>query len=65
MALEGSRVGTSDAKLRLPYPLAVAVVAAAYWLTGRVGLELAYLDGAVAALGSIGGDGHDPHVAHS
>jgi signal transduction histidine kinase len=29
---------------------AVAVVAAAYYLVGRLGLELAYLDGAVAAL---------------
>src|SRR3954454_20939252 len=32
------------------YVLAVAVVALAYYLTGRIGLELAYLDGAVAAL---------------
>src|SRR3954470_7011253 len=32
------------------YVLAVAVVAVAYYLTGRIGLELAYLNGAVAAL---------------
>src|SRR5215211_3522403 len=30
--------------------LAIAVVALAYYLAGRLGLELAYLDGAVAAL---------------
>ena len=28
----------------------IALVAAAYYLAGRLGLELAYLDGAVAAL---------------
>jgi len=28
----------------------LALVAVAYYLTGRIGLELAYLDGAVAAL---------------
>ena len=32
------------------YVLAVALVAVAYYLAGRIGLELAYLDGAVAAL---------------
>src|SRR4051794_39911720 len=32
------------------YVIAVAVVALAYYLTGRVALELAYLDGAVAAM---------------
>src|SRR5215218_6077598 len=32
------------------YAGTVAVVAGAYYLAGRVGLELAYLDGAVAAL---------------
>src|SRR6186997_724856 len=32
------------------YVVAVAVVALAYYLAGRIGLELAYLDGAVAAL---------------
>ena len=32
------------------YVAALAVVALAYYLAGRVGLELAYLDGAVAAL---------------
>jgi signal transduction histidine kinase len=32
------------------YAVAVALVAAAYYLTGRAGLELAYLDGAVAAV---------------
>src|SRR4051794_308938 len=32
------------------YALAIALVAVAYYLTGRIGLELAYLDGAVAAV---------------
>jgi signal transduction histidine kinase len=32
------------------YAVAVAVVAVAYYLAGRIGLELAYLNGAVAAL---------------
>src|SRR5437763_14315762 len=32
------------------YGLALAVVAALYYGAGRIGLELAYLDGAVAAL---------------
>jgi signal transduction histidine kinase len=32
------------------YAVALAVVAGAYYLAGRIGLELAYLDGAVAAL---------------
>jgi signal transduction histidine kinase len=32
------------------YTASVALVAGAYYLTGRLGLELAYLDGAVAAL---------------
>ena len=32
------------------YVLSVALVAGAYYLTGRVGLEMAYLDGAVAAI---------------
>jgi signal transduction histidine kinase len=32
------------------YLIAVALVALAYYLTGRAGLELAYLDGAVAAM---------------
>ncbi|HEX2105897.1 MAG TPA: MASE1 domain-containing protein [Solirubrobacteraceae bacterium] len=32
------------------YVLSVALVAAAYYAVGRVGLELAYLDGAVAAM---------------
>src|SRR4051812_33169965 len=31
------------------YALAIAAVAVAYYLAGRIGLELAYLDGAVAA----------------
>ena len=34
----------------LVYAVAVALTAIAYYLAGRVGLELAYLDGAVAAL---------------
>ena len=32
------------------YVASIALVAGAYYLAGRVGLELAYLDGAVAAL---------------
>jgi signal transduction histidine kinase/integral membrane sensor domain MASE1 len=32
------------------YVASTAVIAAAYYLTGRIGLELAYLDGAVAAI---------------
>src|SRR3712207_2460615 len=32
------------------YQAAVALVALAYYMAGRLGLELAYLDGAVAAL---------------
>jgi signal transduction histidine kinase len=32
------------------YLIALALVAVAYYLSGRIGLELAYLDGAVAAL---------------
>ena len=35
---------------RARYTVSVALVAVAYYLTGRLGLELAYLDGAVAAL---------------
>jgi signal transduction histidine kinase len=35
---------------RVPYAISVALVAVAYYLAGRVGLELAYLNGAVAAL---------------
>jgi hypothetical protein len=31
------------------YAISVALVAAAYYGAGRIGLELAYLDGAVAA----------------
>src|SRR6187200_1236320 len=32
------------------YAIAIALVAVAYYLAGRIGLELAYLDGAVAAI---------------
>src|SRR5919205_241844 len=32
------------------YAVAVGLVAGAYYIAGRIGLELAYLDGAVAAL---------------
>jgi signal transduction histidine kinase len=40
-----------SARTRMPqYAVAVAVVALAYYLAGRVALELAYLDGAVAAM---------------
>jgi signal transduction histidine kinase/integral membrane sensor domain MASE1 len=39
------------AETRTPqYVIAIALVALAYYLAGRLGLELAYLDGAVAAL---------------
>ena len=38
----------SDAAVR--YAAASRCVALAYYLAGRIGLELAYLDGAVAAL---------------
>src|SRR4051812_22895133 len=34
----------------LVYGISIALVAAAYYVAGRIGLELAYLDGAVAAL---------------
>jgi integral membrane sensor domain MASE1 len=40
-----------SAQTRTPqYAVAVAVVALAYYLVGRLALELAYLDGAVAAM---------------
>src|SRR3954471_23175580 len=39
------------------YVAAVALVAGAYYLAGRIGLELAYLDGAVAALWPPAGPG--------
>ena len=42
--------GKIGSLLRLRYALAIAVVAGAYYLSGRIGLELAYLNGAVAAL---------------
>src|SRR4051812_27516645 len=41
--------GTRRGRLAL-YVAAVALVALAYYLAGRIGLELAYLNGAVAAL---------------
>src|SRR4051794_38077362 len=44
-ALRGSRHGALSL-----YALQVALVAAAYYVAGRIGLELAYLDGAVAAV---------------
>src|SRR5215217_5946721 len=44
-SLGGSRRGSVGL-----YAISVAVVAAAYYGAGRIGLELAYLDGAVAAL---------------
>ena len=44
-ALRGSRHGALGL-----YALQVALVTAAYYLAGRIGLELAYLDGAVAAV---------------
>ena len=44
-ALRGARHGALGL-----YALQVALVTAAYYLAGRIGLELAYLDGAVAAM---------------
>ena len=44
-ALRGARHGALGL-----YALQVALVTAAYYLAGRIGLELAYLDGAVAAV---------------
>ncbi len=44
-ALRGTRHGALGL-----YALQVALVTAAYYLAGRIGLELAYLDGAVAAV---------------
>ena len=44
-ALRGTRHGGL-----VLYGISVALVAVGYYLTGRIGLELAYLDGAVAAL---------------
>src|SRR6187397_2954587 len=44
-ALRGTRYGGV-----LLYGGSIALVAVGYYLTGRIGLELAYLDGAVAAL---------------
>ena len=35
---------------RVRYAISIAVVAGSYYVAGRVGLELAYLNGAVAAL---------------
>ena len=56
-ALEAVRLGAEAMRVRLVsgadpgrYAGALVVVTAAYYLVGRVGLELAYLDGAVAAL---------------
>jgi hypothetical protein len=44
-ALRGTRYGGV-----VLYGSSVALVAVGYYLAGRIGLELAYLDGAVAAL---------------
>src|SRR3954467_13279432 len=49
MAMDSRLRGTRQGRAAL-YVIAVALVAAAYYLAGRLGLELAYLDGAVAAL---------------
>jgi signal transduction histidine kinase len=45
-----ARAGKIDPLVRLRYAGAIAVLAGAYYLSGRLGLELAYLNGAVAAL---------------
>jgi signal transduction histidine kinase len=45
-----SGVGSDRLNAAVLYAGAVALTALAYYLTGRIGLELAYLDGAVAAL---------------
>ena len=44
------------------YGISVALVAVGYYLTGRIGLELAYLDGAVAALWPPAGLGQSRRV---
>jgi signal transduction histidine kinase len=45
VALRGTRYGALA-----PYATSLALTALAYYLAGRIGLELAYLDGAVAAV---------------
>src|SRR5215217_3572455 len=45
-----SGAGSDRVNAAVMYAGAVALTALAYYLTGRIGLELAYLDGAVAAL---------------
>src|SRR5918998_5385044 len=49
-----SALGSAGRSLRgaepVSYAIAVVLVAGSYWLIGRAGLELAYLDGAVAAV---------------
>jgi signal transduction histidine kinase len=47
-SLEGLHLGRYEGPIR--YAGTVALVAGAYYLAGRIGLELAYLEGAVAAL---------------
>src|SRR3954469_1594875 len=49
MAMDSRLRGTRQGRAAL-YVIAVALVAGAYYLAGRLGLELAYLDGAVAAI---------------
>src|SRR3954469_14981111 len=49
MAMDSRLRGTRQGRAAL-YVIAVALVAGAYYLAGRLGLELAYLDGAVAAV---------------
>src|SRR6476659_4260833 len=45
-----SGVGSDRVHAAVIYAGALALTALAYYLAGRIGLELAYLDGAVAAL---------------
>ena len=45
-----SRVGSDRLNAAVIYAGMLALTALAYYLAGRIGLELAYLDGAVAAL---------------
>src|SRR5215217_6041515 len=45
-----SGAGSDRVNAAVMYAGAVALTALAYYLTGKIGLELAYLDGAVAAI---------------
>ncbi len=49
-AITGAALRPTTPRTVALYAASIALVAAAYYLAGRLGLELAYLDGAVAAL---------------